>query len=209
MAQQRAEYRSSRRSKQLIKKAFAKLLREKDVSKITVTDIIREAEISRGTFYAHYPDVYGLFEQIENEEMTKLMNLVQEVGLYQICANPQVLIRPVFECISQDIEYYRMLFLSKNAARFLIRIKDFLADQILSSEEIALFHAASTGETAVFITFFTTAVSSVFVDWLRGNIDLSIDQLSDTLSRLVTSALQADKQFAARLGLLTGSEPTT
>ena len=65
MAQKRAEYRSSRRSKNMIKKAFAKLLHEKDISKITVTDIIKEAEISRGTFYAHYPDVYGLLSKLK------------------------------------------------------------------------------------------------------------------------------------------------
>lgn len=67
----KAEYRSSIRSKNLIKKALAKLLNEKDLSKITVSDIIREADISRGTFYAHFPDVAGVVEQIERRSLRR------------------------------------------------------------------------------------------------------------------------------------------
>lgn len=52
----RTEYRNATRSKLLIKKAFIDLLKEKPASKVTVTDIILEANISRGTFYAHYLD---------------------------------------------------------------------------------------------------------------------------------------------------------
>ncbi len=33
------------------------LIQEKDVEKITVTDIITRADINRGTFYAHYQDI--------------------------------------------------------------------------------------------------------------------------------------------------------
>ncbi len=199
MAQKRAEYRSSRRSKNMIKKAFAKLLHEKDLSKITVTDIIKEAEISRGTFYAHYPDVYGLLEQIENEEMTKLMNFIYELGFESISDDPTKLIKEVVNYINSDLEYYKLLFLSKSADRFLIRIKNFMTDQILSNEVIALYHASSTGEASIYISFFTAAVASVFIDWLKGNIDVTIDELTDTLSRIITNALISDKTLMARI----------
>lgn len=198
MSQQRAEYRSSRRSKNMIKKAFAKLLHKKDITKITVTDIIKEAEISRGTFYAHYPDVYGLLEQIETEEMTKLFNFIQEIGFEKISDEPIYLIEKVVEYINSDIEYYRLLFLSKNADRFLNRIKNFMTEQILNNEVIALYHAHSTGEASIYISFFTTAVSSVFVDWLKGDIDVTAKELSETLSRIITNALIGDSYLMSK-----------
>ena len=74
----KAEYRSSIRSKNLIKKAVAKLIHEKALQKITVSDIIREADISRGTFYAHFADVSSVIEQIESEEMHNLMEYVDK-----------------------------------------------------------------------------------------------------------------------------------
>lgn len=53
----KAEYRSSLRSKKLIINALVDLLDEKPLDKITVTDIVKKADINRGTFYAHYENV--------------------------------------------------------------------------------------------------------------------------------------------------------
>ena len=49
----RAEYRSAIRSRRMIREAYTVLLKEKDLSKITVTDIVNRADINRATFYAH------------------------------------------------------------------------------------------------------------------------------------------------------------
>ena len=56
----RSEHKNASRSRYLIKHAYGELLNEKDPAKITVTDIVERAKISRGTFYAHYLDVFDL-----------------------------------------------------------------------------------------------------------------------------------------------------
>ena len=53
----KAEYRSAIRSRKLINEALVDLLLEKQLDKITVTDVVKRAEINRGTFYAHYKDI--------------------------------------------------------------------------------------------------------------------------------------------------------
>ena len=49
-----------RRTKKLLRQALTRLMQQKDFQSITVTDVVREADINRGTFYAHYRDVYDL-----------------------------------------------------------------------------------------------------------------------------------------------------
>lgn len=49
--------RSVLRSKNMLRKAYIELSTEKDASKITVVDVVNRADLSRNTFYAHYPDV--------------------------------------------------------------------------------------------------------------------------------------------------------
>lgn len=51
----RAEYRSAIRSRRMIREAYTVLLKEKDLSKITVTDIVNRADINRATFYVNEP----------------------------------------------------------------------------------------------------------------------------------------------------------
>ena len=64
---EKKEYRNAVRSRMLIRTAFADLLHEKPVEKITATDIINRSGINRSTFYAHYPDARGIIDEIGNE----------------------------------------------------------------------------------------------------------------------------------------------
>ncbi len=74
----KAEYKSAIRSRKMIREAFMQLLKEKDIRKITVTDIITKADLNRTTFYAHYPDVKGITEEIENEVIDKMLEILKK-----------------------------------------------------------------------------------------------------------------------------------
>lgn len=50
-----------------IQSVFLEFLSKKDLSKITVTDICRQAEVNRTTFYNHYMDIYDLLDKTEND----------------------------------------------------------------------------------------------------------------------------------------------
>ena len=64
---EKKEYRSALRSRKMIRQAFFELLKEKSFEKITVTDVVKKADVNRSTFYAHYPDVMGVVEEIQQE----------------------------------------------------------------------------------------------------------------------------------------------
>ncbi len=57
-----------------IRDTFLSLLGEKDLEDITITEICQNLNISRGTFYVHYTDVYDLMvntERFISEEMQR------------------------------------------------------------------------------------------------------------------------------------------
>lgn len=59
---------SSVKTRKLIKNTFIEMLSEKrEIGKITVSELVARAEISRATFYAHFDDIYGVVEEFENE----------------------------------------------------------------------------------------------------------------------------------------------
>ena len=45
-------------TKMIIRETFINLLEKKNINKITVSEICKEADINRATFYRYYLDVY-------------------------------------------------------------------------------------------------------------------------------------------------------
>lgn len=180
----KAEYRSSIRSKNLIKKAVVKLIHEKEFSKITVSDIIREADISRGTFYAHYSDVDSVLDHIENEELEALMGYVDRFGLENVVTNVEEIIKQICEYMGRDMEYYRMLARSKVLNNFMWRLievyYDKLLDIVLSNEK-----ANNREEANAYLIYVTSGAKSVIHTWLDGNLKSTPDEVATTVGRLV------------------------
>lgn len=63
---------------QITKKALAaslkKLLSQKTLDKITVTDIVEDCGVNRQTFYYHFKDIFDLVEWTYSNEATKALN---------------------------------------------------------------------------------------------------------------------------------------
>ena len=66
---------SSIKTKALIKKTFVELMDEKkSLNHITVTELVKRANINRGTFYTHYDSIYDIAEEFEAETINLLAN---------------------------------------------------------------------------------------------------------------------------------------
>ena len=67
MSENKSLDRRTMKTKKAIFQAFSELLKEKELRKITVQEIVDKADISRVTFYKYYLDVYDLYDKVENE----------------------------------------------------------------------------------------------------------------------------------------------
>lgn len=54
-------------TQRLIREAFTGLLKQKPIQSISIKELCEVAGINRGTFYAHYRDIYDLREKIESD----------------------------------------------------------------------------------------------------------------------------------------------
>ena len=68
--------RRVRRTRARLEDAMLELLREKDARSITVQELAQRADVNRGTFYAHYRDVYDLLDQMEKELFQRLDQMI-------------------------------------------------------------------------------------------------------------------------------------
>lgn len=180
----KAEYRSSIRSKNLIKKALAKLIHEKEISKITVSDIIREADISRGTFYAHYSDVHAVIEQIEAEEMKNLIEFVEKFGFDRLITEVDEFIENICVYMSRDIEYYRMIAQSNILNNFIWRLVNIYYENLLEYTMNKL-NATNRDEAELYIIYITSGAKTVVFSWLNGEINGTPAEIGQRLGKLI------------------------
>ena len=81
MARSSLKDRRSRFTKKEIKSAYIRLLDKETDDKITVTQICKEADINRGTFYLHYETLEDVWKDIE-DDLIRDSEMIFENGLY-------------------------------------------------------------------------------------------------------------------------------
>ena len=69
----------SAQTKRHIVSSFLRLMDKKPWEKITVIEICRQADITRGTFYQYFGDIYDLVEQLEESLLTDLQSRLDSI----------------------------------------------------------------------------------------------------------------------------------
>ena len=105
----------TRYTRQAIKETFLELLKQKNFTKITVTEICKISEINRGTFYLHYYDIHDVLEDILNDMVQDMKTTVEHL----FCPNQKSCSYPFCQKIQMETKY-RSLFLDDTIAPILL-----------------------------------------------------------------------------------------
>ncbi len=181
---EKAEYRSAKRSKVLIRQAYTQLLKEKNLNKITVTDIVKRADINRGTFYAHYPDVRGVTEEIENEFISEMLNIIAEFKYDNFFQNPTPLLLKISRFLEKDEDFYKVLIRSNNSEIFLEKLKKLFSNHMLSDTDIPK-DLKNTKTVKLRISYFAGGIVNVYKQWFLGELDCNLNDIALEISKLL------------------------
>ena len=80
--------RNALRSVSMITDAFAHLIREQSFSRITVTEVMRRANLARNTFYAHYSSTDELLKDFVSVVVRRVRSNLREISPYADPRNP-------------------------------------------------------------------------------------------------------------------------
>lgn len=135
MESQRAPYRNAIRSRTLIRDAFVQLMWENDVTKIKAKDVIDLANVSKGTFYAHYDSVFEVYRDIENECLALMFKIFQDPNAPITFENMLPLFLDGLEEIENQQDTFRVLFRCTYSERFLGKVKQRFLECMLENCE--------------------------------------------------------------------------
>ncbi len=145
-----------------IKWVFLNLLGEKEISRISVSEICKKAEIHRTTFYVHYKDVADLMEHLVAEMYQQIMDLfleegkgMREGGFWRL-----------FELIGRHRAFFRTYMDATGSLKLTYdRLPDALRENI--DRIVPVMGYASREELLYHQTFFCEGLSAVIRRWIE------------------------------------------
>lgn len=178
----KAEYRSSLRSKRLIYEALADMLQEKPLEKITVADLVRRADINRGTFYAHFVDIPDVINHILDQYLEKISSAFQQEAL-PIEQWPSVLIRQLQSIFEEDSDLTMKLASSPLSTHIEQRLSKLMLDYLVS------FHPQipqiSREDFVLKLRFCARGLAGMYHDWYSGITPMTLEELSQKAEHLL------------------------
>ena len=124
------ERRDVTRTKKAIENAYIELLIRKGYERITVNEVIELADVSRGTFYAHYRDIPDLEDKVEE----KVLNVLREACVVD---NPLTFEEDLRKCLEYIFdkfclfrEDFKKLLSTENNSKMFVKIKKLLVESM-------------------------------------------------------------------------------
>lgn len=175
------------KTKQALHNALMTLLSEKPLENISIAEICRVANINRGTFYLHYEQKEGLFEEYFQEIMEDLYNSYEEpyravTTLDKNQLDPNTI--RIFHHIERFKMFYRIVF-SKNVP---LTYYYMLFDGIYSllKRDITAQHKLHD-EIAIdyYSAYQANAIIGLIIQWYRQDFADSVSTLNKQLAAIL------------------------
>ncbi len=162
---------SSIKTRNIIKKTFAELIHEKkQLDKITVTELVKRAEITRSTFYTHYDNIYDVAHDYELQTIELLCS--DDLKLYSK-KDIQNYFENIIQCLKDNEKTYKLLLSANESLLFIEKLKN-IADQKIYT---ALKDSCTDKYLELNISFFLNGLLMEILKYFRNESDYSLDEL--------------------------------
>ena len=176
-------------TKQRISKTFNRLIRTRDFESLTVNDIVREAGISRATFYRHFKDKYDVmnfnYSSLLNDALqTFPISTMQDVFaiLLEAGASNWKELLTLFSTTGTNSLHEYISSYSYTAARNIYETGDVFARG-------TPVHKLNDTES-VQLLLFCHGAALLFEEWVKGRIPLTKEETAAAMYELLPASLQ-------------------
>ena len=181
---EKKEYRNAIRSRRMIRDAFVALLHEKPFEKITATDIINRSGLNRSTFYAHYPDVRGIIDEITGEISAMFCQMLAEMDFSRFLNDPEPNLMQVIAFLQENQDLYRLLGQSHMALVYLDQMKKVLIQQVLDAPNLPT-EGLSRISVDIRIRILLSGIIDAYREWLAGGLDYTQEEITSEVASII------------------------
>lgn len=176
------------RTKNLIKKAFAETVEQKDIENITVKELAEKAGINRGTFYLHYKDVYDIIEQMKLEMVqsveTSLKTFTNAID------SPIPLLENLYSLVEKDYWIYKAVINARWSGQYTKTVKKMLIEKF---KELRKEKAENDPYYVYLLSFIISGTIGMFSDWVLSGEPFPMTEIHKIIENYIQQVLNSEK----------------
>lgn len=187
LEKKRAKDRRPAKTKKAIRLALFQLLDKKDLNKITITELTKQANISRKTFYIHYGKISDVLDEFE-QELIHAFNLATKDLKY---TNNSKFFFDIFynldKYFNDDLDYYKKIAQSSYSNTFSDQIGDALFSKLY--EVVEPICDLPIEQIEYLCQIISSSMHRVFMTWIRNDSEMSIVQISNFVAKVIFNGM--------------------
>lgn len=178
-----------RLTKLLLKQSLISLLKEKNISQISVKELCTAAGINRSTFYLHYANAYDLLENVEQEIINNTSAYLDKIEAGD-SGTPYIL--AFLEYIKKDEELFTVMLLTSNEN---VLFPKRLLNEILKNIDSQLQLNVPERLKRYTYSYLVNGSLAVIQEWIQEGFILSSNELAELIFFLADHSLVAIAQL--------------
>lgn len=172
------------KTKAAIRAAFFDAIKEKNSSKITVTEIARRANIDRKTFYLHYNSPEDILNELYQDVLHEFTLIMQRWDMLGGAFDLYALGRALSSLLKRDIDLYRHIAQMPTYSYFWEQIKDILKRAAIDAVGGQVDLPAA--QISLYAEYFASGAVSVYLNWLREDNGLPEGKVAEIVASAAT-----------------------
>ncbi len=122
--------RRVRRTRTLLQQSLIRLMSEKEIQNITIKELTDLADITRGTFYLHYSDIYDILRSMEYEMFVEFNEILNRSHRDREKPSPEATLTDIFAFLERHRDMVKVMMGPHGDLAFVNRLKDLVKERI-------------------------------------------------------------------------------
>lgn len=198
--------RRPQKTRKVLKNVLVDLLQTRDLQSISIKEITDLADISRGTFYLHFDDIFALYQAIESDVIEQVSSIIQNKVPIQDEGELDKIINAIFEYLTIHMKECDAL-LRTDSASFLSGVFEKTRPQVAETWEMP--YGSREQMEAYSYIFMSHGLAGVLKHWMAfGKIETP-RQLAEIIKPMLSYLVFESSQNQSALGMEkgTGNQP--
>lgn len=180
------ENRKTRYTKMAIQDSLFELMGKKPIEKITITELCKNADINRTTFYAHYSDQYDLLSKIENETISWAKEAISNLTIKNNKHENINMLEGIFQYIVENSKNLKILMSERGDINFQKQIFTIIYNECGIS-----FSPAGNENSNIRNEYFIFVVNGsigLLQHWLKGDMSKTAREMAEIIYNMAVQS---------------------